>query len=78
MMDDAYRKGSTRYWKYHENCWPCSGGLSAVNVIGTQLRDAISSRLTRWRMAVLNKEIDYDAAAESGRDPVSKHSIDDW
>ena len=26
--------------------WPCGGGLSAVNVTGTQLRDLINSRLT--------------------------------
>ena len=33
--------------------WPCTGGLSAVNAIGTQLRDdPINSGLTRWRMAV--------------------------
>ena len=35
----------------HVNC-PCAGGLSAVNAIGTQLRDPIDSGLTRWRMAV--------------------------
>ena len=29
--------------------WPCAGGLSAVNAIGTQLRDPINSGLTRWR-----------------------------
>ena len=37
---------------YLEVYWPCAGGLSAVNAIGTQLRDPINSRLTRWRMAV--------------------------
>ena len=35
--------------------WPCAGGLSAVNAIGTQLRDPINSELTRWRMTVINK-----------------------
>ena len=40
---------------YLEDCWPCDGGLSAVNAIGTQLRDPINSGLIRWRMAVLNK-----------------------
>ena len=35
--------------------WPCAGGLSAVNAIGTQLRDPINSGLSRLRMAVLNK-----------------------
>ena len=28
---------------------------SAVNVIGTQLRDPINSGQTRWRMAVINE-----------------------
>ena len=39
----------------HAPYWPCAGGLSAVNAIGTQLRDPINSALTRWRMAVLKK-----------------------
>ena len=43
----------------------------AVNAIGTQLRDPINSGLTRWRMAVSL----MDAAAELGRNPVSKHQI---
>ena len=51
--------------------WPCTGGLSAVNAIGTHLRDPINSRLTRWHMAVSQ----LDAAAELGRNPVSKHQI---
>ena len=33
--------------------WPCAGGLTAVNAIGTHLRDPTSTGLTRWRMAVL-------------------------
>ena len=37
---------------YLEVYWPCASGLSAVNAIGTQLRDPINSGLTRWRMAV--------------------------
>ena len=37
---------------YLEVYLPCAGGLSAVNAIGTQLRDPINSGLTRWRMAV--------------------------
>ena len=45
-----------------------------MNAIGTQLRDPINSGLTRWRiMAIFNKFI--DAAAEFGRNPVSKHQI---
>ena len=47
--------------------------LSAVNAIGTHLRDPINSGLTRWRMAVINEEM-Y-AAAELGRNPVRKHQI---
>ena len=58
---------------YLEIHWPCAGGLSAVNAIGTQLLDPINSGLTRWRMAVSNKYM--DAAAELGRNPVSKHQI---
>ena len=37
---------------YLDVYWPCAGGLSAVNAIGTQLRDPINLGLTRWRMAV--------------------------
>ena len=45
-----------------------------MKAIGTQLlRDPINSGLTRWRMAVINKEM--DAAAELGRNPVSKQQI---
>ena len=43
-------KGSTRYWNYLEDYWPCVGGLSAGSAIGTQLRDLENSGLTRWRM----------------------------
>ena len=32
--------------------WPCAGGLSAVNDIGTQIRDVINSGLTRRRFMV--------------------------
>ena len=42
-----------------------------MNAIGTQLRYPINSGLTRWRMAVSQ----MDAAAELGRNPVSKHQI---
>ena len=37
---------------YLEDYRPFAGGLSAVNVIGTQLRDPKNSGLTRWCMAV--------------------------
>ena len=50
---------------------PCAGGLSAVNAIGTKLCDPINSGLTRWRMAVSK----MNAAAELGRNTVSKHQI---
>ena len=41
---------------YLEVYWPRVGGLSAVNAIGTQLRDPINSGLTRWRMAVIKNK----------------------
>ena len=44
-----------------------------MNAIGTQLRDPINSGLTRWRMAAENKQT--DAAAELGRNSVSKDQI---
>ena len=37
---------------YLEVYWPCAGGISPMNAIGTQLRDQINSGLTRCRMAV--------------------------
>ena len=42
-----------------------------MNAICTQLRDPINSIPTRWHMAVSQ----MDAAAELGRNPVSKHQI---
>ena len=66
-------KNATFVRNYLKVYWPCAGGLSAVNAIGTQLRDPIKSGLTRWRLAVLN--IIMDAAAEIGRNPVCKHQI---
>ena len=45
-------KGNTRYWNYLQGYWPCAGGLSAVNTIGTRLRDLVNVGLTRWRLAV--------------------------
>ena len=58
---------------YLEIYWPRAGGLSAVHAIGTQLRDPINSGLTRWGMVVINEQM--DAAAELGRNPVSKQQI---
>ena len=43
-----------------------------MNAIGTQLRDPINSGLTRWRTVW---RFHMDAAAELGRNPVSKHQI---
>ena len=63
-------QGSTRS-ELLRGFWPCAGGLSAVNAIGTQLRGPINSGLARWCMAVLNTYM--GAAAELGRNPVSKH-----
>ena len=39
-------KGSTRYWSYLEDYWPCAGGLTAVKSSGTHLRDKINLGLT--------------------------------
>ena len=47
-----------------------TGPVPVNSRIGTQLRDPRNSGLTRWRMAVSNKEM--DAAAELGRNPLSK------
>ena len=66
-------KGSTRYWNYIEDYWSCAGVLSAVNAIGTQLRDPIKAGgLTRWRTAVQingrrrgNREESHEEAPES-------------
>ena len=44
-----------------------------MNAIGAQLRDPINSGLAQWRLAVLN--IIMDAAAEIGRNPLSKQHI---
>ena len=44
-----------------------------MKAIGTQLRDPINLGMTQWHMAVFNKYM--DAAAELGRNPVSKHQI---
>ena len=45
-----------------------------MNAIGTQLRDPMNLGLARWRMKGFNKYM--DAAAELGRNPVSKHPTD--
>ena len=63
-------KGSTRYSNYLEDYWPCAGGLSVGNAIGTQMRGAINSGLTQWRLTVY-----IDAVAESGRNPMNTHQI---
>ena len=56
LVHGDLKNGSTRYWNYLEEYWPCAGGLSAVSAIGTQLRDPINSGLARWRVTVsINK-----------------------
>ena len=42
-----------------------------MDAVGTHSRDPINSGLTRWRMAVIKEQV--DAAAELGKNPVSKH-----
>ena len=66
-------KKATLVRNYVEVYWPCAGGLSAVNAIGTPLCDPIISGLTRRRLIVLN--IIMDAAAEIGKNPVYKHQV---
>ena len=55
---------------YLEVYWPCAGGLSAVNAIGTQLRDPKLGTDPMAYGGFIN-----DAAAELGRNPASKHQI---
>ena len=31
------QNGSIRYWNYLEDYWPCAGGLSTMNAIGTHV-----------------------------------------
>ena len=50
---------------------PLTGGLSAVNAVGTQLRDLMGP--TRWRLTI--KRLYVDAVAESGKNPASNHQI---
>ena len=68
MVHGDLQNGSTRYWNYLEDSLLCVGGLSAVNAIGTQLRDPINSGLTQWQLTVY-----VDTVAESGSNPASKH-----
>ena len=49
-------KGSiTRYWNYLEDYSPCAGGFSAVDAIGTQLRDPINSGSDPMAYGSMNK-----------------------
>ena len=52
MVHDDLPSKAVPVWDYLEVYSPCAGGLSAVNAIGTQLRDLINSGLARWRVAV--------------------------
>ena len=61
---------SIRYTSYLEDYWPCAGGLSAVDTIGTQMRRLVNSGLARWLLTMY-----LDAVAENGRNPVSKYHI---
>ena len=36
-------------WNYLEDYWPCAGGLSEVNAIGTQMRDLINNGREKWQ-----------------------------
>ena len=70
---------------YLEDCWPCAGGLSAVNAIDAQMKyDLINSGLTTLcyyyydDMVVIVVAVyinKMDAAAESWRNPVSISNI---
>ena len=57
MVHGDLQNGNTRHWNCLEDYWPCTGGLSAVNVITTQLRDPIKSAPVQRHVAVkiLNK-----------------------
>ena len=48
----TWRKAALVTGSTFEVYWPCAGGLSAVNAIGTQWRDPINSGRTQSRMAV--------------------------
>ena len=62
----------------------CAGGLSAVNAIGTQLRDLINLGLTRWRMTVdgIDGRIYGHSLSRGKREevekPASKKQIQPW
>ena len=53
---------TTRYSNQLEDYWPCAGGLSAVQVFGTQWHDPRNSVLTQWLLTV-----NIGAVSESGR-----------
>ena len=42
MLHGDLQYGDTLYWNYLKEYWPFAGGLSAVNAIGTQLRDPMN------------------------------------
>ena len=48
LVHGDLQNGSTSYWNYLEDYWPCAGGFSTLNAIGTKVRDLINSGLTRW------------------------------
>ena len=53
--------------------WARAGSLSAANAFGTQLPDPINSGTGPMAYGGLNQYM--DAAAEIGRNPVSKHQV---
>ena len=45
-------------WNYLEDYWPCASGLSAVNTIGTQVRDTPMDAVAEsWRNPVSKHQI---------------------
>ena len=70
MVHGNPQNGSTRYGNYLEDYWPCAGGLSAVNAIGTQFASPDTLETDLMAYSGLNKKM--DAAAEIGRNSVSE------
>ena len=66
---------ATPVWNYLEDYWSCAGGLSAVNAVGTQLRDLIvdSGPINKWTpllksvgITSFNLSVAYDQANMRG------------
>ena len=52
LVHGDLQNGSTSYCNYLEDYWPCAGGFSTLNAIGTKVRDLINSGLTRRCMVI--------------------------